>query len=74
MLHIFPKYAILSPLEQGIRLHLLPSLTGKGTFSDVERQLISLPSHLGGLGIRLFTTSDWSPSVTTFGAGPSFSS
>ena len=42
---------LLSPLEQGIRLHLLPSLTGKGTFSDVERQLISLPSRLGGLGI-----------------------
>ena len=42
---------LLSPLEQGIRLHLLPSLTGKGTFSDVERQLIPLPSRLGQLGI-----------------------
>ena len=30
---------------------MLPSLTGKCAFSDVERQLISLPSRLGGLGI-----------------------
>lgn len=42
---------LLSPLEQAIRLHLLPALTGKCAFSDVERQLISLPSRLGGLGI-----------------------
>ena len=42
---------MLSPLEHGIRLHLLPSLTGKSTFSDVEKQLISLPSCLGGRGI-----------------------
>ena len=42
---------MLSPLEQSIRLHLLPSLTGKCAFSDVERRLISLPSRLGGLGI-----------------------
>ena len=42
---------LLSPLEQSIRLHLLPSLTGKCAFSDVERRLISLPSRLGGLGI-----------------------
>ena len=42
---------MLSPLEQGIRLHLLPSLTGKSTFRDVEKQLISLPSCLGGRGI-----------------------
>ena len=42
---------LFSPLEQIIRVHLLPTLTGKCTFSDVERQLISLPSRLGGLGI-----------------------
>ena len=40
-----------SPLEQSICLHLLPALFGECTFSDVERQLISLPSRLGGLGI-----------------------
>ena len=42
---------LFSPLEQTIRVHLLPTLTGKCAFSDVERQLISLPSRLGGLGI-----------------------
>ena len=42
---------LFSPLEKIIRVHLLPTLTGKCAFSDVERQLISLPSRLGGLGI-----------------------
>ena len=42
---------LFSPLEQIIRVHLLPTLTGKSAFSDVERQLISLSSRLGGLGI-----------------------
>ena len=42
---------LFCPLEQSIRLRLLPALFGKCTFSDVERQLISLPSRLGGLGI-----------------------
>ena len=42
---------LLSPLEQSICSHLLPALFGKCTFSDTERQLISLPSRLGGLGI-----------------------
>ena len=42
---------LFSPLDQSIRLRLLPALFGKCTFSDAERQLISLPSRLGGLGI-----------------------
>ena len=42
---------LLSPLEQSICLHLLPALFGKCTLGDTERQLISLPSRLGGLGI-----------------------
>ena len=42
---------LLSPLEKSICSHLLPALFGKCTFSDTERQLISLPSRLGGLGI-----------------------
>ena len=42
---------LFSPLEQTIRAYLLPALSGKCAFSDAERQLISLPSHLGGLGI-----------------------
>ena len=42
---------LFSPLEQSIRLRLLPALFGECTFSDVERQLISLPSCLAGLDI-----------------------
>ena len=42
---------LFSPLEQTIRVHFLPTLTGKCAFSDVERQLISLPLRLSGLGI-----------------------
>ena len=42
---------LFSPLEQIIRVHLLPALTGKCVFSDAERNLTSLPSRLGGLGI-----------------------
>ena len=42
---------LFSPLEQIIRVHLLPALTGKCVFSDAERKLTSLPSCLGGLGI-----------------------
>ena len=44
-------YCELFPLEQTIRAYLLPALSGKCAFSDAERQLISLPSRLGGLGI-----------------------
>ena len=42
---------LLSPFEQNIHLHFLPTLTGKGVFSDLQRQLLPLPSRLGGLGI-----------------------
>ena len=51
--HTLPGISeLLSALEQSICLYLLPALFGKCTFSDTdERQLISLPSRLGGLGI-----------------------
>ena len=39
------------PLEQHICLHFLPTLTGKSVLSDLERQLLALPSCLGGLGV-----------------------
>ena len=39
---------LLSPLGHCIRTQLLPTLTGKCVFSDLERQLLS---QLGGLGI-----------------------
>ena len=39
------------PLQQIIHVHLLLTLTSKCAFSNVERQLISLPLHFGSLGI-----------------------
>ena len=42
---------LLSPLEHCIHTQLLPILTGKCVFSHLERQLLSLPSQLGRLGI-----------------------
>ena len=41
----------LQPVEDAIRQHLLPALTGRSSFNDNERALLSLPPRLGGLGI-----------------------
>ena len=41
-----------SALEQTIHIYLLPALSSKFNFSDAKRKLISLPSHLGELGIN----------------------
>ena len=51
MLYSSIEYSVnlFSLLVQSICSHLLPALFGKCTFSDTERQLISLPSRLGGL-------------------------
>ena len=43
--------AIMQPLEDAIRYKLLPALTEGREVSDMERDLISLPPRLGGLGI-----------------------
>ena len=42
---------LFQPLEDAIRLNLLPTLTGKAGFTDQERALLELPARLGGLGI-----------------------
>ena len=42
---------LLQPLEDAIRLHFLPKLTGQNPFNDTERELMALPARLGGLGI-----------------------
>ena len=44
----------LHPLEDAISTILLPSLTGRDTPNELERQLLSLPARLGGLGIKQF--------------------
>ena len=45
----------LSPLEDTIRNEFLPALTGRSAITDQERELLSLPCRLGGLGIPDFT-------------------
>ena len=49
----------LRPLEEAIRYKFLPAITGQSALSDVERELLALPSRLGGLGIiNPVTSSD----------------
>ena len=46
---------LLQPLENAIRQQLLPSLTGQTAFNDLDRDLLALPTCLGGLGIINFS-------------------
>ena len=41
----------LQPLEDTIRLRLIPSLTGRSPPGNDERDLLALPPRLGGLGL-----------------------
>ena len=51
------------PLDEAIDTHfipaltgrgsIIPALTGRGSISDLERQLLALPTRLGGLGIAI---------------------
>ena len=42
---------LLQPLEDAIHQLLIPALTGRSPCSKTERDIFSLPSRLGGLGI-----------------------
>ena len=42
---------LVQPLEDAIRYHLIPILTGRAPPSDLERDLFALPCRLGGIGI-----------------------
>ena len=42
---------LFKPLEEVIRKRFLPSITGQNAFGDNERDLMLLPTCLGGLGI-----------------------
>ena len=42
---------LLQPLEEAIRMRLIPAILGKEV-SDLERSLLSLPAKFAGLGIR----------------------
>ena len=42
---------LVQPLEDAIRYHFIPILTGRAPPSDLERDLFALPCRLGGIGI-----------------------
>ena len=42
---------LFKPLEDAIRTIFLPSLTGQSPFNDTDRNMLALPTRLGGLGI-----------------------
>ena len=56
---------LLRPLEDAIHQQFLPALTGRSPCSPEERELVSLPVHLGGLGINDPTTSAYTEYVTS---------
>ena len=41
----------LQPLEDAIRLHLIPAILGRAPTGDIEWELLTLPVRLGGMGI-----------------------
>ena len=47
--------SLFQPLEDEIRHHFLPALTGREAPSDTERELITLPARQGDLGIPVPT-------------------
>ena len=42
---------LLAPLEEVVRLRLIPALTDYASYSPILRDLLSLPCRLGGVGI-----------------------
>ena len=42
---------LLQPLENAICYKCLPALTGRSSFTEQEKDLLALPTRLGGLGI-----------------------
>ena len=48
---------LVQPLEDAIRRHFIPVLTGTAPPNDLERNLLALPCCLGGIGIANPSTS-----------------
>ncbi len=44
---------LMKPLDESLRTHLIPSLTGNPPPNDIETALLALPAREGGLGIRV---------------------
>ena len=58
LMRVVPSISeMLQPLEDAIRLHLLPAITGRAALCDAERRALALPVRDGGLGIPIPTTS-----------------
>ena len=47
---------LMQPVEDAIRLQLLPAITGRDALTDDERDLLALPARQGGIGMRNPTT------------------
>ena len=41
------SHDLYCPLDEVLSLHFLPALTGQSAFGIAERELLSLPAHLG---------------------------
>lgn len=53
LLRTTPEIAdMMQPIEDTITAKLIPALTGREAISPLERELLSLPARLGGLGIE----------------------
>ena len=51
-MHVFPSLScLIDPLRNEIRNSFWPSLFG-GSISEKEADLFSLPTRLGGMGVR----------------------
>jgi len=46
---------LLQPLEDAIWFQLHPAIAGKQSINDLERELLSLPAQLRGLGKPILT-------------------
>ena len=42
---------MMIPLEETIRHKLIPAITGRNAVSDIERDVLAMPSRLGGMGM-----------------------
>ena len=45
----------MMPLEELIRHEFIPAITGGHQCSEIERELLTLPPRLGGLGLNIFS-------------------
>ncbi|KAL5505646.1 hypothetical protein EMCRGX_G007111 [Ephydatia muelleri] len=57
---------LLQPLDELLRTKFIPLLTGRAAPSDLERELLALPAHLGGLGLlnpSHLSTTEYSASM-----------